>query len=992
MANYDTLKAAIQDVIKTNGNNEITGALMQQSLLAMISSLGADYQFAGFAEPSTNPGTPDQKVAYIAGTVGTYSNFGGININPGEIAIFKYNGTWTNNVISLFLLLESLGIINDNKTLPNVGFLFNALCENGNYNLALASLSAIQPYALDSDGTFGASTTYKHADVLVYPGDVIRIKANASETTRVVFVTNLDCPMQNANYGMVPDTSRYSIPAGEERIFIVPNGAVALKVYMGALSGTEYQAAPEYVKIFRAKGFQITPHIIQMDKYTVSSAKLSSYSTSHGVCFPVESGKSYVLKFGSAGTGTKYFFALSGLPYFDRPVDISESPNQSFSTTDGGKTFTANADGVCLIMRNAAAFDVEIAEIKDSTIIQDDKLNAINAVLNYDEINVVSLPHISYYIASASGLWTSSSNVKCVLYPVKPGQLIKVEPNPTNDTILYWLRNNNTPVAGSYPDLVVEHRERIVIAHGEQRAVFLLVPDNAEFLYVYTGSGNANVPSFIGIASQAVNSNSQTSEITPVDDYSAFNDKQIIINENRGYYFNDDKDYINETSYIDRTYLERKILEVPEGKHFIFLSDSHIDYDNGIGIRQNDTPILKYVRDRIGIRNVIFGGDCIGSRPTKYQGAKVLSIYTKEKIDAFGRDFLFVMGNHDANVTGATEQTDVPTMLISDTEIYKRTTRHLWESKAAVFPEKLINIIATDPEIEDHTNTVLTTAQREAFIAWAKLNYYFDDNEQKIRYIILETGDAGQTIRDVFNPGNAGDGQYSLAVVAYFFVEALQTVPTGYDVVVVGHYMITTGRFWSRVFWKCIAAYKNKQSITVDFNISSTSGRTNVPAIVSKTLDNPASLASVPVSFVRGVGSGRIFCISGHVHYDRTVVRKYVADNSDIEISIFPLSTSGAPQSLTYETNSVLHILVDRCCGIGQGSAYINGTVSECYSYPNQGTGDGEVQRLGNETEILFDVVTITNDNRVVLTRFGAHGPITGEKYTRNYVLPMPIE
>ena len=67
MANYASLKAAIQQVVKTNGNNEITGALLQQSLLAMINALGADYLFVGVAQPSTNPGTPDQNVFYIAG-------------------------------------------------------------------------------------------------------------------------------------------------------------------------------------------------------------------------------------------------------------------------------------------------------------------------------------------------------------------------------------------------------------------------------------------------------------------------------------------------------------------------------------------------------------------------------------------------------------------------------------------------------------------------------------------------------------------------------------------------------------------------------------------------------------------------------------------------------------------------------------------------------------------------------------------------------------
>lgn len=95
MANYMTLKTAIQEVIRQNGNNEITGALLQQSLLAMINSLGAGYQFAGVAVPSTNPGTPDQNVFYIASTAGTYANFGNIVIVENETVVLKYNGTWT---------------------------------------------------------------------------------------------------------------------------------------------------------------------------------------------------------------------------------------------------------------------------------------------------------------------------------------------------------------------------------------------------------------------------------------------------------------------------------------------------------------------------------------------------------------------------------------------------------------------------------------------------------------------------------------------------------------------------------------------------------------------------------------------------------------------------------------------------------------------------------------------------------------------------------
>lgn len=122
MANYATLKAAIQQVVKTNGNNEITGALLQQSLFAMINSLGNDYQFMGIATPSTNPGTPDENVAYIAGA-GTYPNFDGAVVEDGNLAVLKYNGSWVietlalrSSIISQELQIGKTSITQDNKT------------------------------------------------------------------------------------------------------------------------------------------------------------------------------------------------------------------------------------------------------------------------------------------------------------------------------------------------------------------------------------------------------------------------------------------------------------------------------------------------------------------------------------------------------------------------------------------------------------------------------------------------------------------------------------------------------------------------------------------------------------------------------------------------------------------------------------------------------------------------------------------------------------
>lgn len=100
MANYASLKSAIQQVIRENGNEEITGALLQQSLLAMVDAMGAGYQFIGKAFPNTNPGTPDYNVFYIAGP-GTYPNFGGIVISDGYMGFLAYNGNWSVSAIQI---------------------------------------------------------------------------------------------------------------------------------------------------------------------------------------------------------------------------------------------------------------------------------------------------------------------------------------------------------------------------------------------------------------------------------------------------------------------------------------------------------------------------------------------------------------------------------------------------------------------------------------------------------------------------------------------------------------------------------------------------------------------------------------------------------------------------------------------------------------------------------------------------------------------------
>lgn len=96
MANWIKLKKAIADVIKTNGNEEITGAIMQQTLISIVDNLGGNAQFGGVAVPSTVPADTDGSVFYLASTQGTYPNFNNIEVDASEMAVFAKNtvGTW----------------------------------------------------------------------------------------------------------------------------------------------------------------------------------------------------------------------------------------------------------------------------------------------------------------------------------------------------------------------------------------------------------------------------------------------------------------------------------------------------------------------------------------------------------------------------------------------------------------------------------------------------------------------------------------------------------------------------------------------------------------------------------------------------------------------------------------------------------------------------------------------------------------------------------
>ena len=88
---WENLKNSVTEAIKPNGNQEITGQLLQNTLNNIVSSVGENATCAGFAEPTTNPGAPDGNVFYFSDTPGTYVNFGGIAVEENEFAVLLWS-------------------------------------------------------------------------------------------------------------------------------------------------------------------------------------------------------------------------------------------------------------------------------------------------------------------------------------------------------------------------------------------------------------------------------------------------------------------------------------------------------------------------------------------------------------------------------------------------------------------------------------------------------------------------------------------------------------------------------------------------------------------------------------------------------------------------------------------------------------------------------------------------------------------------------------
>lgn len=160
MANYQLLKADIDAKVYENAHREITGENLNAVLNAMVTTLGAGYQFAGVATIDTNPKNPDAKVFYIANGKGTYTNFGGVEVTEDEVVVLYWDSAWHK---------VSTGIASQEKLTELEGVLYRSV-ETTSYDK-----SAFSRKGFISEGGFVDNLSYDSTELI-----------NVKDATRII--------------------------------------------------------------------------------------------------------------------------------------------------------------------------------------------------------------------------------------------------------------------------------------------------------------------------------------------------------------------------------------------------------------------------------------------------------------------------------------------------------------------------------------------------------------------------------------------------------------------------------------------------------------------------------------------------------------------------------------------------------------------------------------------------------------------------------------
>ena len=479
MANWNDLKASVAEAIKTNGNQEITGQILQNTLNSIISNLGENATFAGIATPNTNPGTPDGNVFYLATKPGIYSNFNSFTVE-NNVAII-YNNVLNSGVWEI----SYLDIITGGDKFA--------------YTLPLSSLPVIDGFAI-------AQATNKWAigqgaAVLFYPLSGTGTISHKGGTAPLIYlVSNNNQPVNGENIpisdgGIVPAAGASYTEASKYLLILVKaigggnrlpdalyiNDYDITKGVKTALEAqlTEAKTAleaqlTEAKTALEAQITETSEALKAQQDATATLLPLSSLPVINGFAIASATKKwaagqgAAVLFYPLSGSGTvKYSGGTSPLMYLvsnnDQPVSGEYIPVSDGGIVSAAGSSYTEASKYLLILVKAIgggsrlpdalyvngyditkgvkeALEAQITETKEALETTQESVSTL--------LPLSSLPVIDgFVIVSATKKWMAGQKGAVLFYPLSGEGTVKYSGGTS--PLMYLVSNNNQPVSGA---------------------------------------------------------------------------------------------------------------------------------------------------------------------------------------------------------------------------------------------------------------------------------------------------------------------------------------------------------------------------------------------------------------------------------------------------------------------------------------------------------------------------------------------------------------
>ena len=392
----------------------------------------------------------------------------------------------------------------------------------------------------------------------------------------------------------------------------------------------------------------------------------------------------------------------------------------------------------------------------------------------------------------------------------------------------------------------------------------------------------------------------------------------------------------NATDYTAADYMNERISTIPDGKHFIFITDVHWKNNNA----KHSTAMMKYVKEKIGITDVFFGGDILNQETSKYMGAARMAEYMNEARDAFGNNFFPAQGNHDLNAANLSHVLEEnPGLSEDDVRMsYKVVYKYLVEPIAdkVVFEDcsaKLAQTEATGDDLEE-------------LEAYCKLHYYHDDDDQKIRYIVVCTTntDNNGVVKQYF-----GARSLQEMYLQYDWIyQTLLDTPDNYDIFILGHAYVWSGP-------EAPAGYRpympHEVGVALGRMMAGLRYKTNVTvrcATNNQLLNSFYAYGAHTYAFANDSKTHHfVVGVSGDKHFDGAYI---LGPSATIE-------------------NTRIYDAISK----NDKEVLLTVTLCDARAVPEEDYNNYKpTMTAGTVNEQAFDVVTVTNDNRLVYTRFGS--------------------